>query len=87
MHRNKKAQWGKLAAIIVAIIFMVIVIFIIKNSLGSSKSNLDILQSCEGQKGQCKETCNTNEVEHYKALGCGSGNYKGKDYCCIPQNA
>ena len=87
MNINKKAQWGKVTSIIIAIIFMVILVYIIKNSLGSSKSNLDVLQSCDGQKGHCKPSCESNEDSNYKALGCGSGKYAGSDYCCIPQKS
>ena len=86
MHKNKKAQWMWLVYAAIAIGVLVVTWFIVGNSLAGSKSNLDVFQTCKGQKGECKQSCSEGEIAHFKALGCGSGDYKGKEYCCLPSS-
>lgn len=90
MHKNKKAQWMWLVYAAIAIGVLVVTWFIVGNSLAGSKSNLDVFQSCEGQKGHCEASesaCKPGETSFYKALGCGdekNPTTKNKPYCCSP---
>tara|TARA_Y100000294_G_C8314978_1_gene240311 strand:- start:233 stop:547 length:315 start_codon:yes stop_codon:yes gene_type:complete len=89
MKKNKKGQgqWMWLVGAAIAIGIFVITWIIAGGSLGVSKKNLAAFQSCEGQNGQCRSTaCNPGESQHYKQLGCGSGDFEGQDYCCLPEN-
>ncbi len=86
MHKNKKGDvWFWMISGAIAVSILVISIFIIGKGTSSAKSNLDMFQSCEGQKGKCKQNCSQGETAHFKTLGCGSGDYKDKLYCCIPE--
>ncbi|MBI2658669.1 hypothetical protein HYX05_01020 [Candidatus Woesearchaeota archaeon] len=64
---------------------LVISIFFIGRGTSEAKSNLDVFQTCKGQNGECKQSCSEGEIAHFKALGCGSGDYKVKEYCCLPR--
>ena len=85
MFRNKKAmEWMYVVSAIIAVLILVVTIFFIGRGTSEAKSNLDVFQSCEGQKGKCEHICPGDKTAQYKALGCGSGNYKDKEYCCLP---
>ena len=86
MFKNKKAmEWMFMVSAVIAVLILVVTIFFIGRGTSEAKSNLDVFQSCKGQKGECKQTCSAGEVAQYKVLGCGSGDYKDKENCCLPQ--
>lgn len=82
---NKKAQWNWIVAAAIALLILVVSWFIVNKSLGTSNKELTNLQSCEGRNGQCKSSCSDNEISYSSGLGCGSGDYKDKKFCCIPE--
>lgn len=87
MFRNKKAmEWMFVVSAIIAVLILVVTIFFIGRGTSEAKSNLDVFQTCKGQKGECKQSCSEGEIAHFKALGCGSGDYKGKENCCLPSS-
>ncbi len=86
MRKNKKAfEWGWLVTGIIAVVILVVTIFIIGKGTSEANTNLGNFQSCKGQKGECEQSCGPGKVAYFKTLGCGSGDYKDKQYCCIPE--
>lgn len=73
---------------VIAVVFMVVILFITGKSLASSKSNLDTYQDCDLRKGgHCEaseSSCKTGEIAYYRNLGCGDEKRKDKPYCCLP---
>jgi len=83
--KHKKAMWNFVVAGAIAILLLVVSWYIVKKFLGSSSHDLSNLQSCEGRNGHCLPSCSDNDMAYLNALGCGSGDYKDKKFCCIPQ--
>ena len=83
---NRKAQWMWIVSAAIAIMLLVISWMIAGKSLGFSKKNIDVLQSCEGRQGHCapENGCKATETAFFKALGCGDKEEDPKKYCCIP---
>ena len=89
MFKNKKGdEWFWLVTALIAIVFLVVILFVTGKSLAGSKSNLDTYQDCDLRKGgHCEALesgCKTGETAFYKNLGCGDEKRKEKPYCCLP---
>ena len=74
-----------MVAAAIAILLLVVSWYIVKKYLGSSSTDLNNLQSCEGRNGHCRASCSDTDMGYPNALGCGSGAYKNEKFCCIPQ--
>ena len=87
MYKNKKAMdWMIVVSAAIAVFVLAVTIVFIGKGTSEANTNLGNLQSCKGQKGECKKICLENEIGQFKALGCGSGDFKDKEYCCLPPN-
>ena len=91
--RSKKAQGLTLNTVVIAVLVLIvlaILIFIAYKYIWGTGSGIGELASCQARadgNADCKLTCDSaTEDAFYKMGGCGSGNEKGKDYCCIPKD-
>ena len=87
MNKNKKAtvDWMIVVGAAIAVFVLAVTIVLIGRGTSEANTNLGNFQSCKGQKGECEQSCGPGKVAYFKTLGCGSGDYKDKQYCCIPE--
>lgn len=90
MHNNKKAQWMYIVSAAIAALLLVVAVILLRQSSAGTKANLNVFQTCEGQKGHCEESeakCYPGETAFKNILGCGDEKDKNKAkklICCLP---
>ena len=80
---NRKSQGMPINTIIIAVLALVVLVVLIMVFTGKIKILSSGLDSCAGQQGDCKPTCNDNEAFTPNAKCPEQGDSASDTKCCI----
>lgn len=92
--RGLEMIWSAVILGLVAVIVGLVILSIVSPGLFKQSKNVAYLSSCKTQNGECRSSCNPDEIGFFK-LSCPSdlnddgsidAEGKKKEYCCIKKS-